>query len=202
MSQRFGSLRRVRGDNYCALRATLFQLLSHSTQLPTWLQDEDFIMVTAQNDWVPSVVIRDFGRKANVYCLNSHGASNYTSAPQQPHPLTLNIHYTDIQLNRKDMKGRAASSNVCVLQCQHSWSHPVCSLCLQLPKQLEAEDRLISQWTFPGDCLQGDGMGDATQQLKGYMKLLQNTVLVQIPQNYFYAMHLHWGYWYTQEFGL
>ena len=45
MSQRFGSLRRVRGDNYCALRATLFQVLSHSTQLPEWLQDEDITMV-------------------------------------------------------------------------------------------------------------------------------------------------------------
>nr|XP_046212075.1 uncharacterized protein LOC124039769 isoform X1 [Oncorhynchus gorbuscha]XP_046212076.1 uncharacterized protein LOC124039769 isoform X1 [Oncorhynchus gorbuscha]XP_046212077.1 uncharacterized protein LOC124039769 isoform X1 [Oncorhynchus gorbuscha]XP_046212078.1 uncharacterized protein LOC124039769 isoform X1 [Oncorhynchus gorbuscha]XP_046212079.1 uncharacterized protein LOC124039769 isoform X1 [Oncorhynchus gorbuscha]XP_046212080.1 uncharacterized protein LOC124039769 isoform X1 [Oncorhynchu len=40
LSQRFGSLRRVRGDNYCALRATLFQVLSTSTQLPVWLQDE------------------------------------------------------------------------------------------------------------------------------------------------------------------
>lgn len=45
MSQRFGSVRRVRGDNYCALRATLFQVLSHSTQLPAWLQ-EDNNMVT------------------------------------------------------------------------------------------------------------------------------------------------------------
>ncbi|XP_038853773.1 ubiquitin thioesterase otulin-like isoform X2 [Salvelinus namaycush] len=40
LSQRFGSLRRVRGDNYCALRATLFQVLSTSTQLPVWLHDE------------------------------------------------------------------------------------------------------------------------------------------------------------------
>ncbi|XP_041718028.1 ubiquitin thioesterase otulin isoform X1 [Coregonus clupeaformis] len=38
LSQRFGRLRRVRGDNYCALRATLFQVLSTSTQLPVWLQ--------------------------------------------------------------------------------------------------------------------------------------------------------------------
>ncbi|XP_049420928.1 uncharacterized protein LOC125881692 [Epinephelus fuscoguttatus] len=87
MSQRFGSLRRVRGDNYCALRATLFQVLSHSTQLPTWLQDEDINM---------------------------------------------------------------------------------------LPKQLEAQEGLISQWTFPGECLQGDGTGDATLQLKGYMELLRS----------------------------
>uniref|UniRef100_A0A8P4K4Q7 OTU deubiquitinase with linear linkage specificity a n=2 Tax=Dicentrarchus labrax TaxID=13489 RepID=A0A8P4K4Q7_DICLA len=87
MSQRFGSLRRVRGDNYCALRATLFQVLSHSTQLPSWLQEEDVIM---------------------------------------------------------------------------------------LPEQLEAQKGLISQWTFPGECLQGDGTGDATLQLKGYMELLRN----------------------------
>ncbi|XP_041670168.1 flocculation protein FLO11-like [Cheilinus undulatus] len=86
MSQRFGCLRRVRGDNYCALRATLFQVLSHSTKLPLWLQEEDITM---------------------------------------------------------------------------------------LPKQLEAQEGLISQWTFPGECLQGDGTGDAIAQLKGYMELLR-----------------------------
>ncbi|XP_023128327.3 caldesmon [Amphiprion ocellaris] len=86
MSQRFSSVRRVRGDNYCALRATLFQVLSHSTQLPAWLQDEDIT---------------------------------------------------------------------------------------QLPERLEAQEGLISQWTFPGECLQGDGTA-ATQQLTGYMELLQN----------------------------
>ncbi|XP_070784647.1 uncharacterized protein [Enoplosus armatus] len=87
MSQSFGSLRRVRGDNYCALRATLFQVLSHSTQLPAWLQEEDITM---------------------------------------------------------------------------------------LPEQLEAQEGLISQWTFPGECLQGDGTADAALQLKGYMELLRN----------------------------
>lgn len=87
MSQRFGSLRRVRGDNYCALRATLFQVLSHSTQLPAWLQEEDIT---------------------------------------------------------------------------------------ELPEQLEAQEGLISQWTFPGECLQGDGTADTTLQLKGYMELLRN----------------------------
>lgn len=45
MSSTFGSLRRVRGDNYCALRATLFQVFTHSTQLPSWLQDGDVAMV-------------------------------------------------------------------------------------------------------------------------------------------------------------
>ncbi|KAM7390275.1 hypothetical protein PAMA_008445 [Pampus argenteus] len=87
MSQRFGSLRRVRGDNYCALRATLFQVLSHSTQLPAWLQEEDFTM---------------------------------------------------------------------------------------LPTVLEAQEGLISLWTFPGECLQGDETKDVTQQLKGYMELLRD----------------------------
>ncbi|XP_028290751.1 uncharacterized protein LOC114454459 [Gouania willdenowi] len=86
MSHRFSSLRRVRGDNYCALRATLFQVLSHSTQLPTWLQDDDIT---------------------------------------------------------------------------------------SLPKHLQAQEGLISQWTFPSDCLLED-RGDATQRLGGYMELLQN----------------------------
>ncbi|XP_074549902.1 uncharacterized protein LOC141807662 [Halichoeres trimaculatus] len=86
LSQRFSSLRRVRGDNYCALRATLFQVLCHSTQLPVWLQEEDITM---------------------------------------------------------------------------------------LPKQLEAQEGLISQWTFPGECVQGDGT-DAIAQLKGYMEQLRN----------------------------
>ncbi|XP_030613044.1 uncharacterized protein LOC115799886 [Archocentrus centrarchus] len=88
MSLKFGSVRRVRGDNYCALRATLFQVLSHSTQLPAWLHDENVVL---------------------------------------------------------------------------------------LPKQLEAQEGLINQWMFPGECLHGDRTGDAIQQLKGYMELLRNT---------------------------
>ncbi|CAB1349544.1 unnamed protein product [Coregonus sp. 'balchen'] len=52
LSQRFGSLRRVRGDNYCALRATLFQVLSTSTQLPVWLQDEHISMREGREDAV------------------------------------------------------------------------------------------------------------------------------------------------------
>ncbi|NXT21569.1 OTUL thioesterase, partial [Syrrhaptes paradoxus] len=47
VAQKFASIRRVRGDNYCALRATLFQALSQTTQLPSWLQSEDFTMVLA-----------------------------------------------------------------------------------------------------------------------------------------------------------
>ncbi|XP_071660585.1 ubiquitin thioesterase otulin isoform X2 [Patagioenas fasciata] len=42
VAQKFASIRTVRGDNYCALRATLFQALSQATQLPSWLQSEDF----------------------------------------------------------------------------------------------------------------------------------------------------------------
>ncbi|KAJ8272687.1 hypothetical protein GJAV_G00092250 [Gymnothorax javanicus] len=40
-SKDFVGLRRVRGDNYCALRATLYQVLSQSSQLPAWLTEED-----------------------------------------------------------------------------------------------------------------------------------------------------------------
>ncbi|KAL6462625.1 hypothetical protein MHYP_G00290470 [Metynnis hypsauchen] len=42
MSCSFSSLRRVRGDNYCALRATLYQVLATTTQMPAWLLEEDF----------------------------------------------------------------------------------------------------------------------------------------------------------------
>ncbi|XP_038626212.1 ubiquitin thioesterase otulin [Tachyglossus aculeatus] len=43
VSKKFTSIRRVRGDNYCALRATLFQAMSQATELPTWLQDQDIV---------------------------------------------------------------------------------------------------------------------------------------------------------------
>nr|XP_008107068.1 PREDICTED: ubiquitin thioesterase otulin isoform X1 [Anolis carolinensis] len=56
VSQRFISIRRVRGDNYCAVRATLFQALSQATQLPDWLQREEIIMLpqklTIKYDWI------------------------------------------------------------------------------------------------------------------------------------------------------
>uniref|UniRef100_A0A4W4ETR7 OTU domain-containing protein n=1 Tax=Electrophorus electricus TaxID=8005 RepID=A0A4W4ETR7_ELEEL len=42
MSCSFSGLRRVRGDNYCALRATLFQVLATTTQTPAWLLEDDF----------------------------------------------------------------------------------------------------------------------------------------------------------------
>ncbi|XP_077410425.1 uncharacterized protein LOC144040253 [Vanacampus margaritifer] len=41
LSQHFAAVRQVRGDNYCALRATLFQVLSQASQVPAWLQDDD-----------------------------------------------------------------------------------------------------------------------------------------------------------------
>ncbi|XP_023182419.1 ubiquitin thioesterase otulin [Xiphophorus maculatus] len=88
MSAKFSHLRRVRGDNYCALRATLFQVLSQSVQVPQWLQDDTVLM---------------------------------------------------------------------------------------LPKQLKAQEGLISQWRFPGQHAPGDGAGDPTERLKGYMELLRKT---------------------------
>ncbi|XP_077209465.1 ubiquitin thioesterase otulin [Paroedura picta] len=45
VSQRFISIRRVRGDNYCAVRATLFQALSQTLQLPDWLQNQDLMLL-------------------------------------------------------------------------------------------------------------------------------------------------------------
>ncbi|XP_053531012.1 uncharacterized protein LOC108256445 isoform X3 [Ictalurus punctatus] len=38
----FTALRRVRGDNYCSLRATLYQVLATTTHTPAWLLEEDF----------------------------------------------------------------------------------------------------------------------------------------------------------------
>ncbi|XP_035173741.1 ubiquitin thioesterase otulin isoform X1 [Oxyura jamaicensis] len=56
VAQKFASIRRVRGDNYCALRATLFQALSQATQLPAWLQSEDFMKLPenllSKYDWI------------------------------------------------------------------------------------------------------------------------------------------------------
>ncbi|XP_077789483.1 ubiquitin thioesterase otulin isoform X2 [Podarcis muralis] len=45
VSQKFISIRRVRGDNYCAVRATLFQALSQAVQLPDWLKREDMMLL-------------------------------------------------------------------------------------------------------------------------------------------------------------
>ncbi|XP_023443789.2 ubiquitin thioesterase otulin isoform X3 [Dasypus novemcinctus] len=44
VSQKFTSIRRVRGDNYCALRATLFQAMSQPAELPPWLRDPELML--------------------------------------------------------------------------------------------------------------------------------------------------------------
>ncbi|KAK3515385.1 hypothetical protein QTP70_018724 [Hemibagrus guttatus] len=38
----FTGLRRVRGDNYCSLRATLYQVLASTTHTPAWVLEEGF----------------------------------------------------------------------------------------------------------------------------------------------------------------
>ncbi|KAM6135476.1 ubiquitin thioesterase otulin isoform 1-T1 [Pterocles gutturalis] len=68
VAQKFASIRRVRGDNYCALRATLFQALSQTTQLPSWLQSEDFTMLPenllSKYDWIRQWQLKEkLGRK-------------------------------------------------------------------------------------------------------------------------------------------
>nr|XP_025723242.1 ubiquitin thioesterase otulin isoform X1 [Callorhinus ursinus] len=45
VSQKFTSIRRVRGDNYCALRATLFQAMSQPAAPPPWLQDPELTLL-------------------------------------------------------------------------------------------------------------------------------------------------------------
>ncbi|XP_075561995.1 ubiquitin thioesterase otulin isoform X2 [Pelecanus crispus] len=68
VAQKFASIRRVRGDNYCALRATLFQALSQATQLPSCLQSEDFTMLPenllSKYDWIKQWQLKQkLGRK-------------------------------------------------------------------------------------------------------------------------------------------
>uniref|UniRef100_A0A8C4RQR4 OTU deubiquitinase with linear linkage specificity n=1 Tax=Erpetoichthys calabaricus TaxID=27687 RepID=A0A8C4RQR4_ERPCA len=56
VSKSYKGLRRVRGDNYCALRATLYQTLIRSDDLPIWLQGEDILQLPlklgADNKWI------------------------------------------------------------------------------------------------------------------------------------------------------
>ncbi|KFP87875.1 Ubiquitin thioesterase otulin, partial [Acanthisitta chloris] len=68
VAQKFASIRRIRGDNYCAFRATLFQALSQSTELPSWLQREDFTMLPenllSKYDWIKHWQLKEkLGRK-------------------------------------------------------------------------------------------------------------------------------------------
>ncbi|XP_020636943.3 ubiquitin thioesterase otulin isoform X1 [Pogona vitticeps] len=62
VSHKFISIRRVRGDNYCAVRATLFQALSQTIQLPDWLQREDIVLLPqklmAKYDWIAQWQLR------------------------------------------------------------------------------------------------------------------------------------------------
>ncbi|XP_058688785.1 ubiquitin thioesterase otulin isoform X2 [Poecile atricapillus] len=62
VAQKFASIRRIRGDNYCAFRATLFQALSQATQLPMWLQSENFTMLPesllSKYDWIKQWQLR------------------------------------------------------------------------------------------------------------------------------------------------
>lgn len=62
VSQDFTSIRRVRGDNYCALRALLFQAMSQTTELPPWLQNLDLIELPAKlmstYDWIKQWKLR------------------------------------------------------------------------------------------------------------------------------------------------
>ncbi|XP_039610814.1 OTU deubiquitinase with linear linkage specificity b isoform X1 [Polypterus senegalus] len=56
ISKSYKGIRRVRGDNYCALRATLYQTLIRSDDLPIWLQGEDILQLPlklcADNKWI------------------------------------------------------------------------------------------------------------------------------------------------------
>uniref|UniRef100_A0A8C8SY42 OTU deubiquitinase with linear linkage specificity n=1 Tax=Pelusios castaneus TaxID=367368 RepID=A0A8C8SY42_9SAUR len=68
VSQKFSCIRRVRGDNYCALRATLFQALSQASELPDWLQREDLLLLPekllSKYDWIKQWQLRqNLGRK-------------------------------------------------------------------------------------------------------------------------------------------
>ncbi|XP_010003390.1 PREDICTED: ubiquitin thioesterase otulin [Chaetura pelagica] len=68
VAQKFASIRRVRGDNYCALRATLFQALSQATKLPSWMEIEDFTMLPekliSKYNWIQQWQLKQkLGRK-------------------------------------------------------------------------------------------------------------------------------------------
>ncbi|KAG9273959.1 ubiquitin thioesterase otulin isoform X1 [Astyanax mexicanus] len=56
IGEKFESLRIVRGDNYCALRATLFQILSQSQKLPDWLKDSEVFQWPKQMQTVQELV--------------------------------------------------------------------------------------------------------------------------------------------------
>ncbi|XP_069476544.1 uncharacterized protein [Ambystoma mexicanum] len=68
VSHDFTSIRRVRGDNYCALRALLYQAMSQTAELPAWLMNPDFIELPAKlistYDWIKHWKLRySFGEE-------------------------------------------------------------------------------------------------------------------------------------------
>ncbi|KAM9501458.1 ubiquitin thioesterase otulin [Clarias gariepinus] len=75
VAQKFEALRIVRGDNYCALRAALFQLFNQSNKLSNWLQDAEIVELQCVQDlledWRFPFQKRDDGGavKQLEYCL-------------------------------------------------------------------------------------------------------------------------------------
>ncbi|XP_067857992.1 fap1 adhesin-like [Heptranchias perlo] len=74
----FSSVRRVRGDNYCALRATLFQALSN-VELPSWLQQDDLVqipekLIAENNTWIKQwhFGVQDSGNENPVKTLKGY----------------------------------------------------------------------------------------------------------------------------------
>ncbi|XP_062376670.1 uncharacterized protein LOC134065691 [Sardina pilchardus] len=80
LSESFGCLRRVRGDNYCALRASLYQALMGTTLLPDWLQQESFSLMAEEleskhgliNGWVFPDVCKPMNGIENDVDLMKH----------------------------------------------------------------------------------------------------------------------------------
>lgn len=71
VSQKFTSIRRVRGDNYCALRATLFQAMSQPAVLPSWLQDPELTLVRCCCRFASAMFPVVLVRKTSLCCLCS-----------------------------------------------------------------------------------------------------------------------------------
>lgn len=71
VSQKFTSIRRVRGDNYCALRATLFQAMSQPAGLPSWLQDPELTLVRCCCRFASVMFPIVSVRKTSLFCLCS-----------------------------------------------------------------------------------------------------------------------------------
>lgn len=68
VSQKFTSIRRVRGDNYCALRATLFQAMSQPAVLPSWLQDPELTLVRCHRRFESALFLVVSAAKTSLVC--------------------------------------------------------------------------------------------------------------------------------------